>query len=625
MATIEQIGEALKRAHAAGDTENAKVLARAYADARSRQTAAPQPQQQAPQQERLTYESPEQTGVQKFGSAVAGGAELAASAVVSGAGEAVAGLTGLGTLILTGSNDKAVEAIETVRDALSWDPMTDGRTTIENAIAEPLTKVSQALDDFSMWAGGGNPLAATAVRTTVEGLPSILGLKKMRIGKRSYEDAKFQNAFRKKRKELEAEAERMGISFDNDQIRQSVLNQVGQRVGITTRGEGLDELQRSVRAANIREKNIVKQKYQAARNKRALIETDGLEALGNSLVGELSDSNFPLRNMSKTMEFIDQLRASKATIPGLLDEMQPKLPAGTKIGAIRLKDLDGFRQQVTRELRRADPVEAEGLHRIVAGIDRYVDHEFNRRAIRGDATARQAWLDARETHARYKENFHEDKVIRQLVEADATPEEIGRWLIGARAMAGNKHAAQTLDRLKQILGPNELEAVKQSVMWDTLNPVLGEIPSPANFKSVVRNIDQLLSQNKSLVDSLGISVKDMQMVRRAAHAASFAKDLPQWLNGGFFSMAAARLFFGHGIAKAGLIVRTTNMITNSLFGIGKLTHKQLLKHFAELDLDKPIVPHKTPEWGAVLAQGYMAEQLQNEGYWGDEKEEEKYK
>jgi hypothetical protein len=622
MATIEQLGEALKRAHEAGDTEAAKVLARAYADARSQQTAAPQPQQQAPQ--RMTYEAPEPTKLEKFGSAVAGGAELAAQTVVAGAGESLAGLTGLGTLILTGDNDQAAAAIEHVRDAFSWDPLTDGRGAIEGAIAEPLTKVNQALDDFSMWAGFENPIAATAVRTTIEGLPSILGLKKMRLGVRAVEDAKFQRAFKKKQAALGAEAEAMGLSFDNDQIRQSVLNEANKRVQITTRGEGLDELQRELRIAQVREKNLVTQKYNVARAKRALIETDGLEALGNSLVQEMADSNFPLRNMSKTMEYIDQLRASKTAVPGLLDELQPKLSGGTKIKSIRLKDLDGFRQQVRRELKRADPVEAEGLRKIIAGVDKYIDHEFNRRAIRGDATAQQAWLDARGTYERYKANFHEDKVIRDLVQMEATPEMIGRWLLGARTMTGNKAAAKTLDRLKQVLGPTEMEAIKQSVMWDTLQPILNEVPTPANFKSVVKNIDQLLGQNKSMVDSLGINRKDMQMLRRAAYAASFAKDLPQWLNSGFLSMAISRLFFGHEIAKAGLFVKTTNMITNSLFGIGKLSHKQLLKHFASLDLDRPIIPNRTPTWGEVLANGYMAERLQAEGYWDDE-EEDKYK
>ena len=107
--------------------------------------------------------------------------------------EPVAGLGGLATLAVTGGDiDKAVEAIESTREALTYTPETAGSQGALQAIGETLAPIAEGLETVSTASGDtvyewtGSPGLATAAYTLpvaaleLAGLKGIKGVKQLK-------------------------------------------------------------------------------------------------------------------------------------------------------------------------------------------------------------------------------------------------------------------------------------------------------------------------------------------------------------------------------------------------------------------------------------------------------------
>lgn len=169
MATRERLEQALRNAHAAGDTESARRLAAAI---RNGEYEQPQQQEQRGIGERIAG------ALNDYGNRATGIGEAALSVGSSALAEPLAGLAGIASMPFRGA--QAGDTVETVRNALTYEPRTaPGQQTMQSVgeflqpAGEALQSVEQGLGDAAYSATGSPALAAGATALPTAALELI--------------------------------------------------------------------------------------------------------------------------------------------------------------------------------------------------------------------------------------------------------------------------------------------------------------------------------------------------------------------------------------------------------------------------------------------------------------------
>ena len=589
-----------------------------------------QAQQYFAQQQEATPapEAPEESIVPEdtWGSAFRGLADTAAT-VVSGAGaEVAAGITGLGYLAAGRGNERAAQAMDTVRQTLThsaWSKAGKYNEEQIGKIAEKvvpiLDKVDQIIGDYATNPETGelHPMAATAVKTAVYGLPSILGVKGtnlqglrgMSIPQRMAARYKAKSDLTREMAKAKADASRLGIVTTNDELAPSTVALAESLAPQRKAAAGMGEVQRHMMDAEAAAKDIVDAAYKEARAKRAYVDVPAMQAVAAQAQRKLLEAGTDIGQHPIVLRRLEQIRNLDRVLPGTPQELAG-VRSPFQIKRAGLNNIEIMDKRLTADLAGAKrgefTAEQQALYTIRKELRSKLDEEFDNAAITGDPAAHQAWQDAKAAHALYKKNFRTDRIIKKMVLNEATPEIMKNWIMGASANGLKKEAALTINRMKAILGEDHpaMETMRAALLRDTLSPILGEKP---NFKAGVKNIDRLIKDNYSVMQALDINEKDLITLKQAAHAAEFARPIgPKW-DKGFFTKAASRLVLGHKIAKAGLHVQIGHRILDTLFDTGALTEKAIVKHLAELEYNKPMVSFNDPKWKEIMVYGAAAD------------------
>jgi len=166
MATEDQLKQALIKAHNAGDTEAATLFAQKIKEMRS----APQAPVATPAQDPT------------IGQQVLGGLENVASFVTGAVAEPIAGLSGLAAAAIPGGRTGA-EQVEATREALTFQPVTEQGQAQQQAVAEALEPVAQAVSSTERFLGDktleltGSPELAAMAHTLPTAALEAIGLK----------------------------------------------------------------------------------------------------------------------------------------------------------------------------------------------------------------------------------------------------------------------------------------------------------------------------------------------------------------------------------------------------------------------------------------------------------------
>jgi hypothetical protein len=161
-------------------------------------------------------------------------------------------------------------------------------------------------------------------------------------------------------------------------------------------------------------------------------------------------------------------------------------------------------------------------------------------------------------------------------------------------MNARPQAAALVNRMKDVLGENHpaMVVTRNAVLRDVLMPVLED---KANYARLVDNIDKLLLNNKSLVDSLDLPVAELRRLRRASHAAQYVVNMsPEKFSAEYVTGVISSVAVGHSIARKGAMVRTARKLLNRWLGVGLMSRKEIAKHLLEGVFVVPIREFSNP-------------------------------
>lgn len=134
--------------------------------------------------------------------------------------------------------------------------------------------------------------------------------------------------------------------------------------------------------------------------------------------------------------------------------------AGGKITAVKVGAMEQWRKRLVNAIQgaeRTNPTEAAALKRLRAQYDQFSDTALERGLITGDDAALDAWKNARDARRKVAQRFENDKIVRQLVDGDLSPEHALNTIFGAGKLGSKAASEKALQKMKSVLGPNSQE------------------------------------------------------------------------------------------------------------------------------------------------------------------------
>lgn len=547
--------------------------------------------------------------------------------IISGAlGEIGGGLAGIAGALLPGPENQATSWQNAVRGAITLDLYSEPGKKAAAAIERKLSKkwippiwrgrivsgkneflispkeASEELDDVFEQMGAGSPLISSLLKAAVYGAPdAYLGrvpFKGTPALTTAKEIAARSAELKSKVQEIESAAEKAGYKLSNDELPQSIVAVADGMAPERHAAASLDELAENVTLKKQEVKNAVDALYADARSRKAMVEIKPIQEVMKAKVEQLVNDGFDISQMPRVQARLKDFENLNWT---------------NKSGTAKTIDFNNvniLERRLTNELagKRRGEFNAEdtAILRLRDGLRSHMDDIFNRGAITGDPQAVAAWKAAKDK-ASYLSRFDSNKVIRDMVREDATPEQIYRWIVGASAMGAKKQSVQVIRELKELIGADNpsIMLIRNAVLRDTLMPAFADTP---NFKKLIVNIDKLMLDNPSLAKELSIPLSDLAQMKAAAHAALKTRGpMPEWANRSWLIRSGASVLFGHQIARKGTIVRGAHKIMDTIFKTGVLTRKEIIDHLVKQDYNSPAVVPKSPLWADIMVRGALAD------------------
>jgi hypothetical protein len=504
--------------------------------------------------------------------------------------EPIAGLGGIYEVIsglVSGNDDFMVDAvnrINQIRDVGSYTPKSEtGKRYVENIgeFFKPYEEFAQRrgesagqsfgefTGDVSAQATLPSRIADTAEYTAVMMAPSLIGVP----------GAMRRSATRTQgMSEISALEDATGIRTRSSPTRQA--EQIGESVMRTTggqavRGANFDDIQNAVIQARNSRKEFTGQLFDTARNTRAFIPIAEASVLPQMVRRSLQDYDI------KAMPIVSSR----------LNEMESFLSEiSDQRGSVNLNALAQFRQRINRNRAPQNDLTQNSALGIMKGeIDGMIDSMFDADMISGDPAAVTRWRDANQAYRQYREDFTANKVIRRLSEQSATPEEVRNWILGAGKVGGKAQSGEVVRRLKDILGNDspQVAAVRQDVLFDLLEPMLGESP---NINQFAARYDQFMRNNNTLATELfPESLPEITALRRMAGAVDKATG-PQFQME--LDATLARALFGHALAKGQVRVGLARNVLNFMYrsATEPSRQRQIMGELLGYDPMMPVIP-----------------------------------
>ena len=532
----------------------------------------------------------------KFGESsklIAGAADVALMGASAGVAEIASGLAGLTALALSGDWDHAKRRVEAWQEFITIGPFTEGGEYLLTQIAPTLSKADVKITDYAHEKADGDPEVATAIKTGIWGSIDLVGALVP-----GYKSVRNISKMRKMRKQVIAEAERLGVSLHLDDFANDV-KAAAKLVGSESRGELAMEYVKALRDAEYLARVKKNSLYAAALDEKLFVSTSPIRRMGAELTKEL-DGPFDLDGpkMKTVRQALDDFHSSKL---GLAAEQNL---------TVHFSRFEWLRKRMNNRIKDAKGSPRAALITIKSKITDFMTTEFNKAvmengriiskggALSGDTQGFLTYLSARKANTEFAW-FSDTKIIADLIKKDTSVDQFAQWLIGASAVS-KKGSAAVVNKMKLLLGEDHpaIAAVRADFIYELTEPLLQLEP---NFGQFANNFDKVLRKNKPLVDALGLQKSD---VAALAKFAEVARILPP--GGEFYTLremiqTISRLAVGHGIAKGGVRVGFMTKILNAIGAVDKVTKKQILATIVDVRFDHPIIPKGTPVYSAFVA------------------------
>lgn len=480
--------------------------------------------------------------------------------------------------------DSATDKINSVSGSLTYAPRTDEGKMMLKMLGIPF----QSFDDYARSKGNkwqemtGSAAVAALARTAVLSAPDLIGLK----------GARTRGVNRAAVRSLEREAKdiNLDVTAHPDTQKAQLVTQASKETGgRVVKGQDLTGLQSLVKSAKQSAKANVDQLYKKARSEVAGVQADEAVKFSQSLRDTLDTEGFLIEDMP--------------AVKGLLDDLAKveELPSGSYI---KLEAVDKWRRTINRKKNKisAEDYEQAAVLGLMKGqLDKFLDAQFNADMIKGSPDAINSWKNARSASASYIEKFRSDKVIKELAEQQASPEEIRSWLFGTSKLGFKKESGKVIGRIKAIVGEDspQFNALRQDALLNILDPLLKSKP---DLKQFARVYDDMVKNNPTLANELfPESVTSLSSLRKFAAAVENNKSAPIPLR---ISETISRALVGHQIAKAAIRVSLMGNVLKLLGKAGGKTQRaRVLGDILGYDPTIPVLPAKVPLIGGAIEAG----------------------
>lgn len=559
-----------------------------------------------------------------------GALNVAGTVATSALSEVPVGLYGLARAPFIGLDESATEMRE-LQDALTFDPRTHTAEQMLRSIAAPFVYLDKGADFVASKAGRGNPLAQTIIYTSLMGLTDIAGIKGGRAV--SGTSRRLKN-IRKANRQVRDAADELGIRLSPSEVSGDIVRKAADMVP-EVRAAHAGELRAALQQAEELQAATVKQFTDRARSSKAFVDVKQAKEFAANAQRNLLQDGFDLAEMKTVQKRLKDIAELDRRSPTELT--RPKdAPKGRQIAktdkvtvtanapssAVRksgahINDVEIIRRRIEKTIQERRPRrnlpetnnETLALKNLENQLTEWLDQQFNTDMISGDQRAVRRWKDANDARRRYVDRFVNDKVISQLIDREATPGQIHRWLVGTSAMGLKPQASSVIRRIKTILGDRHpsVEGIRQDFLYEIAAPLVQEKP---NFDAFVRNVDNTFKNHAELVNELKLNKSGIRELRNFAAAASKRGVAPQNIN---FDVARsmAQMLFGHDIARRGLIVRTMTMPFRLSWDAVKIMtgsdKRAFIKELANATHGQPAIPKGSAAAGRAIAGAFWAD------------------
>jgi hypothetical protein len=515
------------------------------------EAAAPQQLQQlqeGPTPMRLETPRTFGEGAQHLGRQAAGVGEVGLTLASGEMGAALGGLEGILQLIRTGSSEEAAAAIEAMIEQFTYQPRTEeGQHMLERvgSVFEPLERgadaVGRGVSDVT-----GSPAAGAAAYTGLVSSPGLIGARVPRgaINPRGERPRLSRGEVRDDVQRVKQGARDEGVSLGAGftEQREQIIRAGQRRVeeGGVVAGEGVHSAQVRLQEIAAIERANVTRLYEAAKSGDVRVPREALNDFFDNVIPQIKQ-DFVTLDTGTARRLVRQAEALK------------NLPDGS---AVKLNAMERWHKAINRAMpdQRTDPAGYTGMQALLKAKENLMDTLLDSQLIIGDPNDIQAWRRAREASRGYKTRFQDEKVIRNMVNMQADPTEVRKWIFGANAAGFRPEATKVVRRIKQEVGEDspQFTALRADAALDLLEPLLQNEP---NFRQFIKRYDDAVRRNPEMPRELfGESLEGFQMLRDLARAnqnrpVGSLSELPG------MSRALSVAAFGHQLARKSLFVR----------------------------------------------------------------------
>lgn len=520
-----------------------------------------------------------------------GGGEAALTALTSGPALAAAGVRGLASMagdLAAGRSDinaRATDVIRRTQEALTYQPRGQTGKDLLAKIAVPFEYYSENVSQRAGKAAADatrSPAAGAAVETALEFAPSLINL---RGAPRAVTDiAKGSGAAKEAGVNLSLRSSLDSVEKD---FRSAAEKATG---GNRELGENMPAMREAISEKRKSAKSVVDDLYADARSTKAGVPAQSMKRFSEGVAAKMEGFDV------ETMPIVSRRLAELQRIDDLPDN-----------AVVKLEAIEQYRQRLNKNRPSStDASQAAALNTIRGTLDEFVDAQFNADMISGSPKAIEKWQAARKANEHYRSLFTDEKLVKQIQQTSATPEEMRAWIFGASAVGMKKEAGRTVSKIKEILGEDhpQFNALRQEALLDIMQPLMNDKP---DFKKFMSNYDSLVRKNPTVAKELfPDSVTSLQELRTLAASVDKASPTRHLID---LDRVGATALFGHGIAKAGLKVNLAKKAFNALrLGGTKSVKRQILSDILGYDAYAAVVPKS-----AVIVGGGAAALMNREG------------
>jgi hypothetical protein len=574
-------------------------------------------------------------------------AEMGLMVATGAAAEVVGGWVGL---LGGGSVEERAKRVEGFTDAMTFTPKSLTGDAMLRGIAKPLLWLDTQARDISEKTSD-NPLVQAGVYTAITGATEILGFKgagKLKV------DPKFNRAV----KEVQKTADDMGIKLTQTEMIDSIIDKAAD-MSPAVRAQHAPELRDALLQARNQSRMVVQSQVAALRQTEASMRAGDVTQFSKDLGAWMAAEGFDVAKMPGVKSALDDLgridkvspltgkrkaieeakaRAENAMgqaeiagsgmieLPGTMrremaegaadaaEVAQREIDEVAANHAVTLNEIQTIRNRMEKSRNRIKQEGAEkfsdeavALRTVETKLDEFLDNQFMNDMISGEDGALSGWRMATEARMNHNRRFNEDRVIKQIMDRQDSPEAIRAFIFGQAAVSPKAHSVKVVRKLKEVLGKDHpaIKGMQQDLIFELTAPLLSDRP---NFNQFIRNYDSLVKRNPTLIKELGMNQTELKALRNFAHTAARLPQTSGFITVDLIAKAISRLSVGHAIAKQGMKVGIFAQVLAKMFGKDSVSTRKIRADLVGATYGEPMI-NKMNSRAATVAQAAILADL----------------